>query len=131
MRGGGESTWVGLGARLVPIGEGEPVPLAFHQADADLKEARFGNGFEVIGIKSGWITSKSHAKEKQTGVWQLEKPQRVGPDRELEVTLAYGSVGRARVSVSPLATRDASRAISGLQSATDRGGGYLSPQHGS
>jgi hypothetical protein len=105
VRGGGESTWVGFGARLVPKSGGEPVQLAFHHADADLEEARFANGFEVIGIKSGWVTSKAHAKEVQTGVWQLEKPLHVGPELELEVTLAYGSVGRLRLAVSPLATR--------------------------
>jgi hypothetical protein len=106
VRGGGESTWVGLGARLVPGDGGEPVPLAFHHADADRKEARFANGFEVLGTRSGWVTSKAHTKEAQTGVWQLEKPLGVGPDRELEVTLAYGSAGRVRLSVSPFATRE-------------------------
>ena len=48
------------------------VPLTFRYADANLKEPRFKDGHEIIGIRDQWKTSAAQSKTPHVGVWLLE-----------------------------------------------------------
>jgi hypothetical protein len=75
--------------------------LAFHHADANHKEARYANGYEIIGIKEGWKTSR--VKEKNAGVWLLDPPVKVADGDTLQINFKTNDIGCLRVSVSPIA----------------------------
>jgi hypothetical protein len=106
VRGKGESTTLKLAASLKPAKDGKSQPLGFYRSDADLKEARYTNGFEVVGIKGGWMTSKKDEHRAQTAVWLLNKPLSVSAGDTLSIRLGKASAGCIRVSVSPFAARD-------------------------
>ncbi len=105
VRGKGESTTVKLAASMKPARDGKSQSLAFHRSEADFKEARYTNGFEVIGIKGGWMTSQQHEHSKQTAVWLLGKPLQASAGETLSIRLGKANVACVRVSVSPFAAR--------------------------
>ena len=92
-----------LSATLQRAGEKKEIKLAFHHADADHKEPRYANGFEILGIRDSWKLSRDRLKEKQTGVWLLDPPLVVKDGDTLRINLKTNSLGAARVSVSPVA----------------------------
>ncbi len=102
FRGNNKSATIQLSASLKRAGEKKETKLAFYHADADRKEPRYANGFEIIGIKDVWKVSREHAKEKQTGVWLLDPPMQVKDGDTLVVTLKTNLLGCLRVSVSPI-----------------------------
>jgi hypothetical protein len=79
-----------------------PEPLSFRLADAEVKEARYSNGFEIRGVKDAWkIGART---EPATAVWLLETPIILEPGDKLLVKLEGNLPGCVRISVSPLAT---------------------------
>ena len=79
-----------------------PEPLSSRLADADVKEARYSNGFEILGVKDAWkIGART---EPAMAVWLLETPIVLEPGDKLLVKLDGNLPGCVRISVSPLAT---------------------------
>jgi hypothetical protein len=109
LRGNNKSAGVQLSATLKRAGEKKETKLAFYHADADHKEPRYANGFEVIGIKDMWKLSRERTKNAQTGVWLLDPPVEVKEGDILTVTLKTNLLGCLRVSISPLAIRSSER----------------------
>ena len=101
-----KTTLVNLSAKLKSPGETKERSLDFYYADADEKEPRYSNGFENIGVKDGWKTSRNFLTTTQTGVWLLEKPFVAGKGEVLTVTLEKNDAGCVRVSVSPFSTQE-------------------------
>ncbi|WP_337175521.1 PSD1 and planctomycete cytochrome C domain-containing protein [Paludisphaera sp.] len=87
---------------LVATIDGESRPLAFHLADADRKSPRYFNGDEILGILSGWRTSKEEADQPHAAVWCLDAPVQLGEGRTLTVEVKSPQAGRVRVSFSPI-----------------------------
>ena len=102
FRGNNKSGSLQLSATLQRAGTTNVTKLAFYHADADRKEPRYANGFEIIGIKDTWKVARDHAQEKQTGVWLLDPPLQVADGDTLAVTLKTNLLGCLRFSVSPL-----------------------------
>ena len=108
FRGNKGAATIQLSASLKRAGEKKETKLTFYHADADYKEARYANGYEIIGIKDMWKVSREHAKEKQTGVWLLDPPMQVKDGDMLVLTMKTNSIGCLRPGVSPIAP-DSSR----------------------
>ena len=104
FRGKTTSATLQLSATLRRAGEKKETKLAFYHADADHKEPRYANGFEIIGIKDGWKVGRDHGKERLAGVWLLDPPVTVSEGDTLTVSLKTNVIGCLRVSVSPFAT---------------------------
>jgi hypothetical protein len=102
FRGKNTSTTVQLSATLRRAGTKKETKLAFYHADADAKEPRYANGYEILGIKDGWKVARDLAKTKQTGVWLLDPPVTVADGDVLTVSLKTNLIGNLRLSVSPL-----------------------------
>src|SRR5205085_1599446 len=77
FRGNKGSATVQLSASLKRAGDKKETKLAFYHADADHKETRYSNGYDILGIADMWKVSRGHAKEKQSGVWLLDPPIQV------------------------------------------------------
>ena len=103
VRGGKTTASIQLSAALKRIGERKETKLAFYHADADRKEPRYADGFEIPDIKDLWKVSQAHLTEKQTGVWLLDPPVKVRDGDTLVLTFKTNNIGCLRVSVSPLA----------------------------
>jgi hypothetical protein len=103
FRGKTTSATIQLSATLRRAGTKKETKLTFYHADADHKEPRYANGYEIIGIKDSWKVARDHAKEKQTGVWLLDPPVTVADGDVLTVTLKTNVIGNLRLSVSPFA----------------------------
>jgi hypothetical protein len=76
-------------------------PLPFFQAEADLKEPHYFNGYELSGILDGWHTETDQNKATQNAVWCLDAPVELTADDELKIVLRTDSAGCIRLSVSP------------------------------
>jgi hypothetical protein len=82
---------------------GKETKVNFHRAEADLKEPRFADGEELIGILGGWKPSAQHAAKTQTGVWLPEPPIDVREGDKLIVTLKSPKPLTVRLASSPFA----------------------------
>jgi hypothetical protein len=102
FRGNKGTATIQLSASLKRAGEKKETKLAFYHADTDHKEARYANGYDIIGIKDMWKLSRDHGKEKQTGVWLLDPPVPVKDGDTLVLHIKTNAIGCLRVSVSPL-----------------------------
>jgi len=102
FRGNKTSGNVQLSASLKRTGEKKETKLTFYHADANHKEPRYANGFEILDIKDLWKVSREHAKEKQTGVWLFDPPLQVKDGDTLVLNLKTNGIGCLRVSVSPI-----------------------------
>ncbi len=102
FRGNKGAATIQLSASLKRAGEKKETKLAFYHADADHKEARYANGYDILGIKDMWKLSRDHGKEKQTGLWLLDPPVQVKDGDTLVLNIKTNAVGSLRVSVSPL-----------------------------
>jgi hypothetical protein len=101
-RGEVKGTTVQLAAAVRKKGEKRETPVSFYHADADHKEPRYVDGYEVIGVANGWKTSAEHAAEKQTSVWRLDPPQRLEDGDSLVLTIRSDAAGCVRLSYSPI-----------------------------
>ena len=101
-RDNAESASVGLSARVRRSGSSQEHELAFFHADADLKEPRYSDGYEILGVLNGWNTSKDHGKATHTAIWSLDSPVDLKADDELTIVVRTDSAGCVRLSVSPL-----------------------------
>ncbi len=106
FRGNKTTANVQLSASLKRAGEKKETRLSFYYAEADRKEPRYANGFEIIGIKDTWKVSRDHGNEKQTGVWLVDPPLSTKEGDTLVLNLKTNQLGRLRISVSPLATEN-------------------------
>ncbi len=104
FRAGAKAANVKLSASLERAGMKKATRLVFHHAEADAREARYANGFEIIGIKDSWRAARDRATNVQSGVWLLDPPVEVADGDTLSVTLNTNVLGRLRVSVSPVAS---------------------------
>jgi hypothetical protein len=83
--------------------KGKETTVNFYRADADLKDPRFANGEELIGILGGWKPSSQHVAKTQTGVWLPEPPIDVREGDRLIITLKSAGPLAVRVASSPFA----------------------------
>ncbi|APW63995.1 PSD1 and planctomycete cytochrome C domain-containing protein [Paludisphaera borealis] len=100
-RNGAENATVALTASIHPAGSKDGKPVRFHLAEADQKQPRYFNGYEVPGVLNGWTTSTDHAKEKQTAVWHLDPPIELKDGDALVVDVNGAQAGCVRVGFSP------------------------------
>ncbi len=85
---------------------GKETKVEFYRAEADLKEPRYSNGEELIGVLHGWKPSGDHAGEKQTAVWLPAPPLEIREDDILIITLKGASPITVRFAASPIAAAD-------------------------
>lgn len=85
--------------------------LVFSFADADAKQPRYSGGQTILGVKDVWRLSTEH--ERQTAVWQLDRPIWIATNTTLTVNLGTADVASLRVSVSPFAADDVLQAGGG------------------
>jgi mono/diheme cytochrome c family protein len=112
IRGEKKSMVVSLSAKWKPLREGE-TNLAFYTGDADHKEPRYSNGFDVLDLKDGWKTSGTDCHVRQTGVWLLDHPILAKSGDVLILKLGRTAAGCVRVSVSPFTDGEPLRAGAG------------------
>jgi hypothetical protein len=105
-RNGAKGTLVTLTASLRPKSTGRDARVTFYHADADYKDARYANGYEIIGIQSGWKLASSHNQSAQTAVYLLDKPFKAAEGDKLIVSVKSDDIGCVRLSISPLAMED-------------------------
>jgi hypothetical protein len=101
VRGNSDSASVRLTASVRGAKPPANRPISFFQAEADLKEPHYFNGYELSGILDGWRTAKDQSKARQTAIWYLETPVELKADNEVKVVLQTDAAGCIRVSVSP------------------------------
>lgn len=104
LRGGAASSaLLKVSATLARKSAKRPVALEIRHADANLKEARYADGDEVIGIRSGWKTVAAKSKEAHRSIWWLDTPQAVKAGDRITVKIEGNLAGCVRVTVSPFA----------------------------
>lgn len=84
--------------------DAEPQKLSFYCAEADYKTIHYSGGHPIVGVKARWDLSPDHAR--QTAVWVLDKPLRIGPGGSVILDLGGFPVASVRVSVSPFVTEE-------------------------
>ncbi|HEX2750660.1 MAG TPA: DUF1549 domain-containing protein, partial [Verrucomicrobiales bacterium] len=82
--------------------DGKSHALAIRYADSAEKKPRYANGFEVLGVESGWTTIPERAAVTNESVWLFETPAIFGEGESLKVTLKDNNAGCVSVRVSPL-----------------------------
>jgi hypothetical protein len=104
-RDGTDSATIQFAAAVKPADGGKELKLGFFYADADGHQPRYSNGSAVLGIfdRAGWRTLPQRKGERQTAVWLLDKPVRLGDGDQLVVTLTSDNAGCVRLSTSPFA----------------------------
>ncbi len=102
--GKAKETSLRLKARLELAAGGESKSLPFYFADADHKNERYANGFNLLGVTDLWKLSKD--LERQTAVWLLKQPLQTTPGEMLVVDLGKPAIASVRISVSPFAAED-------------------------
>jgi hypothetical protein len=110
FRGSAKRTTLKIAATLRRKGADKDQPLAFRAADADIKEPRYENGFEIVGVKDGWGVGASRAKEPHVSTWLLDQPQTLAEGDTISVALEGNTFGCLRVAASPLAPLDLQKA---------------------
>ena len=89
----------------VKAADGTETKLPFYFADADHKEDRYANGFDILGVHDVWVTSKKHTKSPQQAVYLPDRPVKLSEGDTLVITLTtQDPLGCVRVSTSPLAS---------------------------
>ncbi len=113
------SAEVTVSAEAVPEYTGEPVKIAFGQADR-FKPAQYNSGrpgrFLEKRWQSGpipWQLPRNETELKHTATFQLQRPTSIGSDELLNFRLNSKDIGRVRISVSPLV-----RFVAGLPAAS-------------
>jgi mono/diheme cytochrome c family protein len=109
VRGDADSTSVSLSASTRSPGSSQDRPLTFFHADADLKEPRYANGDEILGVLAGWRSSRQRKDRKQTAIWYLDKPIELAADEELKIVVRADRAGCIRLSASPFGFDPAER----------------------
>ncbi len=99
VRGNATSTMVQISAAIRSGGKDRAI--AFYHADADLKDPRYANGHELIGVKDSWKTAAAKKSQKQTAVYLLDAPWQAKAGDQLVLTLNKNGLGCVRISVSP------------------------------
>jgi mono/diheme cytochrome c family protein len=97
-----ESTSVRLSASVRGANTTNEKPLAFFHAEADFREPRYFNGYEVPGVLDGWQTAKDRKSAPQTAIFALDTPVELIPEVELKIVVQTDRAGCIRLSLSPL-----------------------------
>jgi hypothetical protein len=105
FRSGAANANVTFSASVKSAQDKQGKKLAFYHADADHKEDRYANGFDIIGVRDVWVTSKEHTKTPQQAVYLIDGPVKVGEGDTLVVRIgSQAPLARVRISTSPLAS---------------------------
>ena len=106
LTGGKKNADVKFSATLNQAAQKKEVPLAFRFADANYRAPVYKNGFALIGmgtgIKTVWKISDEQLNAPHVAFWLLEKPLQTSPGDTLSIKLPDNTLGRVRISVSPL-----------------------------
>ena len=102
VRGGAESASMRLSASLRRANAKDEKALSFFQAEADLREPRYFNGYELPGILDGWQTAKNRKNTPQTTIFALETPVELAAADALKIVVQTDRVGCIRLALSPL-----------------------------
>jgi hypothetical protein len=89
-------------AAAVRDAAGKDRKLTFVHAEASAKETRYENGFDVLGIVTGWKLPREAALPL-VGVWTLPEPLTLQAGEHLVVTLTTDTLPPFRISTSPFA----------------------------
>jgi hypothetical protein len=99
------STLIVISAALKSA-DGKQTPLPVHWADADLKDERYSNGYNILGTRDAWKTASHAPKARHTGVYILDKPQSLKDGDRIVVTFHKNGAGCIRLSTSSIAPLD-------------------------
>ncbi|HEY6565573.1 MAG TPA: DUF1553 domain-containing protein, partial [Pirellulaceae bacterium] len=83
--------------------EGKAREIPIHFADANHDLPRYANGFEILGVQSGWQVAVSKDAPEHVATWILEEPLQLSAGERLVVKLSGNQATRVRVSISPVA----------------------------
>jgi hypothetical protein len=97
-----ESAGINLAAAHRPKSTNRDARLSIYFADADHKETRYANGFDILGVHTGWRTD-ARVKAPQSAVYLLDKPFKAAEGDKLVINVKSDNVGCVRLAVSPLA----------------------------
>ncbi|WP_414660269.1 PSD1 and planctomycete cytochrome C domain-containing protein [Horticoccus sp. 23ND18S-11] len=86
--------------------DGKERKLEFVYADATVKEARYENGTDVLGIVGGWKVPSGNNPGRPSGIWLLATPQVLTTDEALVLTVTGEAAMPLRVAVSPFGAED-------------------------
>jgi mono/diheme cytochrome c family protein len=100
--GTGTATTIRPTFTLIRDGE-KPRPLAIRHAQADRFAPRYANGFEVLGVQSGWLTRADDLSQPHTAVYLLDAPIALTAGDVIRVGFSNNALGAVRISLSPLA----------------------------
>jgi hypothetical protein len=102
LRDGAETASVQLSASVRDVSLAADKPLAFFHAEADFREARYFNGYEVPGVIDGWRTAKNRKSDPQTAIYAFDSPVELESTDELKIVVQTDHAGCVRLSLSPL-----------------------------
>jgi hypothetical protein len=117
-----DSAMVTLAASIKPADGGEVKHISFYHAEADHKEKRYANGYEILGVQEGWKTEIVAEKSRQTAVYLASKAVRAKDGDMLTVKLERNLIGCVRISISPFAAEDPLKSGAGEMAAWLKGG---------
>ena len=86
-RDNAETASVQLAASVREASTATEKPLAFFHAEADHREPRYSNGYEVPGVLDGWQTAKDRKSTPQTAIFALDAPVELTPEAELKIVV--------------------------------------------
>ncbi|HEY2573114.1 MAG TPA: DUF1553 domain-containing protein, partial [Verrucomicrobiaceae bacterium] len=101
--GAEESATLKLSVAWQKAGAKKAESLAFRDADANFKEARYSGGSEIIGIKEAWKTSAKEWNRTHVAIGLFDHPVKISEGDTLTILIAGDTAGCVRVSVSPFA----------------------------
>ena len=101
LRDGHTATTVHWSVRLRGA-DGSEMPLAFRHAQANHFDPRYRNGFDLIGVKDGWLTSAAHKDAAHDSVWVFDAPVRTSAGNTLVVVFNEHAAGCVRISLTSL-----------------------------
>jgi hypothetical protein len=81
--------------------QGKSRAAGVYFADADVKEPRYANGFEIIGVQRGWRLNQANVEERATSVWMFQEPLSLALGEKIVVNVDGDTLAPLRFSVSP------------------------------
>jgi hypothetical protein len=111
---GGRVTREGAGAFSIKVkatlggGQGTKARvLDFRFAEANLRQARYSQGIEILNVAGNWMSRPGSETERHAALYFLKEPLTVGEGAMLTVEVESAEAGCLRVSTSPFGGREA------------------------
>jgi len=102
---GDDAFTLGLEVWVLRAGAKERTQIHFQDAYADQPARSYVDGEIQNTLVAGWTSSPQFARERQVAVYLLDEPLVLAPGDQLQAHVTSESVGRVRISFSPLGAR--------------------------